>query len=71
MLVISIKGGGVQNLNQKLDQILKFNLVSNRGFGCGCSGGFVVNFPSLVHFVQSFDENLGQISESIIIAIIG
>ena len=30
---------GVQNLNQKLDQILKFNLVSNRGFGCGCSGG--------------------------------
>jgi len=85
MLVVSIKGGaGVQNLNQELDQILKFNLVSNRGdFGCGCccSSRFVVNSPRLevagwlmviggFHFVQNFDEQLGQIFESIIIAII-
>jgi len=75
---------GVQNLNQKLDQIVKFNLVSNRGgFGCGscCSDRFVVNSPRLevagwlmviggFHFVQNFDEQLGQIFESIIIAII-
>merc|ERR1719270_1650214 len=53
MMVVCIKeGAGVQNLDQNLDQILKFNLLGHLvGFGCGCcwsgSDGFVVNFPRL------------------------
>jgi len=53
MMVVCIKeGAGVQNLDQNLDKILKFNLLGHHvGFGrCCCwSGGdgFVVNSPCL------------------------
>jgi len=55
MMVVCIKEGVCfQNLNQNLDQILKFNLLGHHvGLGCcccwSCSGGwFVVNSPRLL-----------------------
>ena len=53
MMVVCIKkGAGVQNLDQNLDKILKFNLLGHLvGFGCGCcwccGGRFVMNSPRL------------------------